>query len=78
MDKAKLADILKYHAVKLFVKDKEHIRSFRLSNKVSLSCGGGGRSLALHLSGLLLLGYIPHQHHERPTLPSHHPNPHIR
>lgn len=33
-DKGKLTDILKYHVVKLFVKDKEHIRSFRLSNKV--------------------------------------------
>lgn len=33
-DKAALTDILKYHVVKLFVKDKEHIRSFRLSNKV--------------------------------------------
>lgn len=33
-DTGKLSDILKYHVVKLFVKDKEHIRSFRLSNKV--------------------------------------------
>lgn len=36
-DTGKLTDILKYHVVKLFVKDKEHIRSFRLSNKVSVS-----------------------------------------
>lgn len=33
-DKAGLEEVLKYHVVKLFVKDKEHIRSFRLSNKV--------------------------------------------
>lgn len=38
-DKDKLTDILKYHVVKLFVKDKEHIRSFRLSNKVTLQGG---------------------------------------
>lgn len=38
-DKAALTDILKYHVVKLFVKDKEHIRSFRLSNKATLQGG---------------------------------------
>jgi len=38
-DKNALTDVLKYHVVKLFVKDKEHIRSFRLSNKATLQGG---------------------------------------
>eukprot|EP00624_Nannochloropsis_granulata_P005705 evm.model.NODE_40553_length_18732_cov_22.576180.6 len=38
-DKAALTEVLKYHVVKLFVKDKEHIRSFRLSNKATLQGG---------------------------------------
>jgi len=42
-DKAGLTEILKYHVVKLFVKDKEHIRSFRLSNKVCLEWRERGR-----------------------------------
>lgn len=38
-DPAKLGDVLKYHVVPLVVKDKEGIRAFRLSNKVTVQGG---------------------------------------
>lgn len=38
-DKEKLASVLKYHVVPLVVKDKEGIRAFRLSNKVTIHGG---------------------------------------
>ena len=53
-DKAALTEVLKYHVVKLFVKDKEHIRSFRLSNKVCLEgrSEGGERDVCVLRSAL--------------------------